>query len=642
MLKNKSFVFLVIISILFFSCKLPKDVKKAFKKAGKNYKELEKVIEHYKNDSLKLKAVYFLISNMIEKHSYTGYEYFSIKDSIIKYASSPKELGFSLKNIREKYVENKVEDIQVIKAEYIIENIDAAFIAYQKATWNKSIPFEVFLEYILPYKLGDEALESWRDKIFNFEDSIFVLSDLRKAAEYKIKQLNKQKQKIVLLTGDKNPNLIDIPYSFLELLTAASCKELSYYTAYILRTFAIPCAIDFTPNYANLYCGHSWNVIIFPNRKNIPFVVPSEVDTLGRFKTEHYKLAKVYRKTYSINKQSHIFKRGYCSFLPEFYNQYNIIDVTNEYIKTCDVKLPVIYQPRKRQKFAYIAVYNGSSWVPIGWGKIFKNNFIFENIGTENVYLPIAVDKKNVYILNYPFIPYKGDSIKILKPDNKNLIDIHLRRKYPLYPRIEYYINRMKGGKFQGANKSDFSDTVTLYILKESPGEYFNEIILNNPKKFRYIRYIGPIDSYCNVAEIEFYEEKEDKTPLKGKIIGTEGINEKFPERTKEKAFDGDVLTFYHAPKPDNCWVGLDLGNPKKISKIRFIARTDYNIIVEGNIYEVFYWDNKWISLGKQTATSNVLVYKNVPSNCLYFIRNLSGGVEERIFTYEDGKQIWW
>jgi hypothetical protein len=41
-------------------------------------------------------------------------------------------------------------------------------------------------------------------------------------------------------------------------------------------------------------------------------------------------------------------------------------------------------------------------------------------------------------------------------------------------------------------------------------------------------------------------------------------------------------------------------------------------------------------------ADSDVLLYENAPLNGLFLLRNLTIGVEERIFTYENGKQVWW
>ena len=47
---------------------------------------------------------------------------------------------------------------------------------------------------------------------------------------------------------------------------------------------------------------------------------------------------------------------------------------------------------------------------------------------------------------------------------------------------------------------------------------------------------------------------------------------------------------------------------------------------------------------GRQVGSRQLqyLEYDNVPDNALLLLRNLTKGKEERIFTYEDGKQVWW
>ena len=42
------------------------------------------------------------------------------------------------------------------------------------------------------------------------------------------------------------------------------------------------------------------------------------------------------------------------------------------------------------------------------------------------------------------------------------------------------------------------------------------------------------------------------------------------------------------------------------------------------------------------TAESGELVYENVPGNALYLLKNRTKGKEERIFTYENDRQVWW
>ena len=65
---------------------------------------------------------------------------------------------------------------------------------------------------------------------------------------------------------------------------------------------------------------------------------------------------------------------------------------------------------------------------------------------------------------------------------------------------------RMVLGMFEGANREDFMDALPLYIITEkgtigqlSHGE------VSCSRGFRYVRYVGPADARCNVAELEFY-----------------------------------------------------------------------------------------------------------------------------------------
>lgn len=80
------------------------------------------------------------------------------------------------------------------------------------------------------------------------------------------------------------------------------------------------------------------------------------------------------------------------------------------------------------------------------------------------------------------------------------------------------------------------------------------------------------------------------------------------------------------------------------MNKLVYLPRSDDNFIKEGELYELFYWDKEWKSLGQQSGSRQLqyLEYDNVPDNALLLLRNLTKGKEERIFTYENGKQIWW
>ena len=61
-------------------------------------------------------------------------------------------------------------------------------------------------------------------------------------------------------------------------------------------------------------------------------------------------------------------------------------------------------------------------------------------------------------------------------------------------------------GVFEGANREDFLDALPLYIIKERGTiGVISYSTVNCSAGFRYVRYIGPSDARCNIAEIEFY-----------------------------------------------------------------------------------------------------------------------------------------
>jgi hypothetical protein len=87
----------------------------------------------------------------------------------------------------------------------------------------------------------------------------------------------------------------------------------------------------------------------------------------------------------------------------------------------------------------------------------------------------------------------------------------------------------------------------------------------------------------------------------------------------------------------------LDFGKPVRIGKIDYLPRNDGNCIEPGDEYELFYWNNRqWQSLGRKQAERIRLDYDNCPSNALFLLHNHTKGKEERIFTYENGEQVWW
>lgn len=65
---------------------------------------------------------------------------------------------------------------------------------------------------------------------------------------------------------------------------------------------------------------------------------------------------------------------------------------------------------------------------------------------------------------------------------------------------------RLVQGIFQGANRPDFMDAITLFTITTAPPtKLLTTQTINSPYVFRYIRYLGPDDSRCNIAEVEIH-----------------------------------------------------------------------------------------------------------------------------------------
>ena len=81
----------------------------------------------------------------------------------------------------------------------------------------------------------------------------------------------------------------------------------------------------------------------------------------------------------------------------------------------------------------------------------------------------------------------------------------HIITKIAYAPRYEQP-ERLVLGVFEGANNPDFGDAVPLLMITEKPQpNVLTEKSVNCSKGFRYVRYVGPNDVRCNIAEIEFY-----------------------------------------------------------------------------------------------------------------------------------------
>ncbi len=83
------------------------------------------------------------------------------------------------------------------------------------------------------------------------------------------------------------------------------------------------------------------------------------------------------------------------------------------------------------------------------------------------------------------------------------------------WPRVGW-ASRMLGGVFQGDNTANFSNPVTLYTIFVVPPDNgtVTAIPITNSTPFRYVRYLGPANGSCNVAELQFFSPNPPPPPV--------------------------------------------------------------------------------------------------------------------------------
>jgi len=681
----KTVLFLATTLCLMVSCIDNRDqaaLQVALKVSGSNRSELEKVLSHYssKEDSLQRRAARFLIVNMSDHYADYGDEInkyrqvFSIIDTLsyrqdVVSVADRMRIGDSLLHLygnpNLQRLE-KIPDMKIITADYLIANIDFAFKAWKTAPWSRKVGFDDFCEYILPYRVRDEQMQYWRPQYY-YEYS-------RMAGNYR---QNDSPRRIFYsmrwdLGFENNFTVYFSKYfpfrqSISDILKGkvGGCETTSLFVTTAMRSAGLPVALDYIPHWGNAnnrhymvsLVDHSTPVSLISNQNkpvNTWYLVDfsSETDAQRHiFSVDELPpgldiqyvrtIPKVYRYTFSRDSMLTRINRSIPAgeISPEF-RSVNFKDVTQEYITCSDYNLspgPAF----KKYKLAYLCAFDITGWKPIAIATMDHGRALFKNIGRNTMYLPAVYRDGEMIPAGNPFFIDSLNSIHALEKEQGEFQSEHLIRKTALYSYTAYHTEVVKGGRFEGGDDPGFKHPVLLDSIRQYPF-YMNEITIKAPKHYRYLRYVAPntkVPEPDNIAEIQFFE-AGSPLALKGQFTGSEGS----PGHEIAKAFDNNLDSYYENKGGKNGWIGLDLGKKSraKIARIRFCPRNDTNCILPGEEYELFYWDTQWVSLGAKKATNYYLDYSVVPAGTLYWLRCNSGGEEERIFSYEHGVQRWW
>lgn len=586
----------------------------ALAKCGNNRLELMKVIDHYsryKQDSLKLKAAVFLISNMPGHHFFDGDLLRHYHDSIMQ----EKQISYFTRKTGEvllgqsalvKRTSDTINDNTVITSAYLVRHIDVSFELKERLPWLKDVSFDDFLNYVLPYRVDDEVLDSWRDSMIISDRDIWRIMNNTRGT---MADVENGMRSFFTQPGMSN----DSVFHYLGKKFILGCLERSNLEVFKLRVMGIPAAVDYIPFYANRNGFHGWVQRFVPEEKNIKLDL-----------ADNRKGAKILRRTFARN-EIPVPAKG--ELIPALFTDPFNKDVTSAYLKTSDLTINTNACVSVCPNHVYLAVFNELEWRPIWWAENRKSKAIFKDMGRGIVYVPVYYVGNLMKHLSCPFILDHAGRIRELIPDTVSLQKMFLTRKYPRNNRVTDLAKSLEGIRMEVANSPGFENAGTVFRIDTVQNlEYFKSNI-DLSGKFRYARFIGDNQ---DVAEI-LVMDKEGRH-VKGKVTGEKCV-------LPAQAFDDNVLS--NSTLSGN--LDVDFGEPVAIDGVIVVPRGDGNGVFPKYQYELFYLDkNGWVSLGCKTASEMYLEYENVPSGALYWLRNRSTGVEERIFTYENGRVTFW
>ena len=630
---------ILLLGLLLIACTpcCPDTVREALDQAGPNRRELVAVLRHYRPDSLKYEAACALIAAMPLHYSQEGPAIDWYKQQMLALIEDP-QMQDSVVRYSQMYEQqaqeqhpggvHKAPDLQTVGRRFLIDNIEGAFAAWEGAPWKDEVDFNLFCRYVLPYRVGNEQLTlHWRDSLrVEYAPYVEGITDLREAFAALTKAVE---GKMSYNATTKYPYALDV--LSIRLIRFAICEQRCVVYADVLRAFGIPAAYDYVERWANYSTtGHAW--ISMPAADGQTWSVLEDESLArprNRVSSSYFRpVAMPDLNTFPYHLDSlKIPYKVYCrTFLPET-DGATVRDVSADYGLDASVTIP---SERRQGTMALATFVTGGDWAVAARGEIRDGACTFRDLGTPVAYLPVYEDGGRLAPAGDPFILYADGQQRSIRPDLA-VQRVRLLRKYPM---TTHWTNRwagMRGGVFQASDDADFARPVVLDSIAGIP-DYYNEIHLTRPLRFRYVRFVYPEGAELKAERLTAVR---NGLPLTAKTVG--------------KDLKYSLITYatnhnipYVSPPKGAYWTGLDFGRSVSFDTLTYGLKNDDNFIVPGEEYELFWWDGRWRSLGRKTATGRSLEYDNAPEGALFWLRNLTKGKEERIFTYESGRQIFW
>lgn len=683
---------LVILLALTACTPLPQGVEESLKIAGRNKWELKKVLRHYRKqeaDSLKYKAALFLVDNMkwhgndseikfpdstipdlVERADTFYYSVMgdvpnsainkkTIKDSIAAFGKTYQEEIRQMKiqsPVREKI---EFDDLKNIDADFLIAHIDNAFERWETSPFARSLTFDQFCEYLLPYRAlstnsltlnGAETYRQWGKQL----DKASPHSMATVITRYNVYLSNMR-----TILGPKTVKS-NLGYYELFFKKELECVEQCELECNILRAYGVPTAIDI--NVGNReFVGQHHHIVTFDSLMN-PHPFHGEAGFPGGKNWGYREDIKfnIYRSLFGAQEDSPLFLKKETEKLPLGFYDPCTKDVTSYIKRVYPLTLSLSHKTDNNLAWLYSYANNSQGYRAITWGMVDSTGTRahFENVVSDMLYFLVTLDAEgNPEFHGEPlYIPRNPDALDLLvqpisqfyTPEQGEKTTIRLVRKFPYKENMKKLAQDMIGGKFYGCNNPEGKDKRELYTITEAPGPYLNEFPLNNRKAWKYYIYEAPEKRTANFAILEYlteasrqYENTATPTPLEifrpeDRQINTADFVKVLPKNAanlKDAEYDGNMQTSSGKKR-----IVFELDTPQILTRVRMAPKNADNIVKPNENYELMVWENGWQSLANTYSQYNYLDYPDLRTDRLYWLRNHSRGREEVPFIIRNGE----
>lgn len=359
---------------------LPEKVIQTINETGFNRVVLTKTIGQYlqPDDSARLKAAYFLIANM-QPHYSVDYKLVDTNKLRITFDPNLAPQNIPIKVFWKKMedslgtltfvAENFTSDKDAITYKLLNETIACAFES-RHYPWNKNMDDSAFLQYVLPYRVGNEHLENWRPMLRDLllpliPDS--VKQDVNRVAGFVNHYINNR-----VSFDERFLKKAEIQ-SAAELLSSerGNFQDISYLKVKALRSLGIAAALDYCPVVSDADIHTFYTASYLDTQGNF---IMLENDSSFSFNNLQPSISKLYRRTF-LDLETGLFAEKATSFTtPPFLGHYHYLDVTSDFLPVDSVS----FSGNCPDSLLYLTVFSDNKWKAVAYAKCNNKRAVFK------------------------------------------------------------------------------------------------------------------------------------------------------------------------------------------------------------------------------------------------------------------------